>query len=208
MGQRMADFRYFDHLFGSAINDIFEATKRIECAIARIEHVTDEERPLAYQNLAAYCDMIAGLLSLPISKLQDRTSRLSCLIIELSVNTIIHHEMLPREDEQDYASKKQIVQNWNNAFRRDRVAIQNPIDKEPCLLLAVNSHDGYGRYTLENRHTKKRTGSYKSIFDLMPIQFVPDIPRKEGVIERRKKQAEEVPEQQQRPPEKDAAQRE
>jgi hypothetical protein len=89
-------------------------------------------------------------------------------------------------DENDYTAKKSYVLQVNEQLRQINSAISHPKTGEPCLLLAVNSRDGAGRYTLQSRLTKKRLGSYKSLSELLPIHLVKDVPRKEGVIERRK----------------------
>ena len=87
----------------------------------------------------------------------------------------------------DYENRKSFVKEFDDELRKYSAAIAHPESGEPCILLAVASRDGTGRFTLENRLTKKRGGFYKSITELLPLKLVPDAPRKEGVIERRKK---------------------
>ena len=87
---------------------------------------------------------------------------------------------------QNYTSKKLIVRELNEMMRPWDAAIWSDKLKEPCILVASGSRDGQGRYVLQGRITKKRVEAYKSIADLLPIKLVPDAPRKEGFIERRK----------------------
>lgn len=75
-------------------------------------------------------------------------------------------------------------------MRGHDAAIAHPVTGNPNLLLAIASYDKRGRYTLEDRATKKRSGSYKTLREITPFKLVPDIPRREGVIERRKKKGE------------------
>jgi hypothetical protein len=111
-------------------------------------------------------------------------------IIMDSTKAITNAEIQPlaesRKDEQEYAGKKRLVRIVNDALREQGAVLANPDTKEPCLLLAVNSRDGAGRYTLQSRITKKRTGSYTTLKDLLPLVPMLDVPRKEGVIEQRK----------------------
>ena len=89
--------------------------------------------------------------------------------------------------DESYESKKNIVIETNARLRQLNAAVAHPSTGEPCILYAVASRDGYGRYVLENRVTKKRSGAYTTLLDLLPVKLVPDVPRKEGVITRRKK---------------------
>lgn len=88
-----------------------------------------------------------------------------------------------------YDKLKLIVIKLNGILRKDDAAIAHPQTGEPSILYAVPSKDGDGRFTFESRITKKRTGFYKSLKELYPITLVPDVPRKEGAIERRKKKS-------------------
>lgn len=90
-----------------------------------------------------------------------------------------------------YDKKKTHIQLINSLLRRADLAFAHPETGDPCILYAQNSYDRLGRYTLENRITKKRSGSYKSLKELFPFKLVPDAPRKEGLIERRKNKPEE-----------------
>ena len=84
--------------------------------------------------------------------------------------------------EKSYEGKKNNVKHINSMIRKRDHAIAHPITGEPCLLLVLTSRDGMGRYTLENRLTKKRTGSYRSLAELVPVRLVQDAPRVEGVL--------------------------
>ena len=89
-------------------------------------------------------------------------------------------------EREGYEEKLEYVRQWNMTLRAVNGALAHPETSAPCILLAVSSYDGQGRYTLENRETKKRSGSYKSLREL-PVRVVPDLPRKGPNTERRKK---------------------
>lgn len=74
-------------------------------------------------------------------------------------------------DINDYTRKKETATWLNNALKIHNLTIYHPTEKTPCILLAVGSRDGYGRYVLENRETKKRSGAYCCIDDMIPIMI-------------------------------------
>lgn len=92
-----------------------------------------------------------------------------------------------------YADKTDGILYINDILRNLGLTFLHPETDEPCNLYAVPSRDGHGRFTLENRKTKVRTGGYKSFQELIPFKLVPTPPRKEGVIERRKESRKQSP---------------
>jgi hypothetical protein len=104
-------------------------------------------------------------------------------VTELIVNAYIPPQV--EKHGEDYEGKKQLVRYWNEFLRGS--AIAHPETGRPCMLLAVGSRDKAGRYVLEDRETRKRTGAYKTLLDILPVKIVADLPRKEGFIERRKR---------------------
>ncbi len=101
-------------------------------------------------------------------------------IIEVKVNDDLKREVADRSDELDYEKKKQLVRDTNSKLREygAAVAVRGKEGAwEPSVLLAVGSPDGCGRYVLENRITKKRTNTCKSLLDILPLTLTSDIPR-------------------------------
>ncbi len=117
---------------------------------------------------------------------EDMSKRIVLLALGMEINLYYRWLEKARRDERDYERKKENVREINARLRETRAAMENQENGEPCIIYAVTNHDGSGRYTLESRITKKRAGSYKSIIDLLPMKLVPDVPRREGVISRRK----------------------
>jgi hypothetical protein len=95
------------------------------------------------------------------------------------------------EDRYNYAVKLHWAQVVNDMLRSEQAAVAHPKTNEPCILLAVTSHDGAGRYTLESRLTKKRSGSYRSLSESLPFKLIADVPRKVAPVERRAKKADD-----------------
>jgi hypothetical protein len=89
-----------------------------------------------------------------------------------------------RLDEGDYELKKRLAKKVNETFRRDGAVICHPETKEPCLLLAVGSPDGKGRYVFASRQTRKRSHTSIALIDMLPLTPMPDSPRKESFLER------------------------
>ena len=77
-----------------------------------------------------------------------------------------------KDDREDYAWKKQIASDANQFARSFGVAFRAAGSDAPCVLFAVGSRDKCGRYVLEDRTTKTRTGSYKSLSELLPVALV------------------------------------
>lgn len=136
-------------------------------------------------------DDVASPVAAALPAAQHITVRLREIIHRLKdayLNNVYKAMMDRRDDRDDYEYKKEIVKHWNGFLRNDDLAIAHPATGKPCLLLAIGSRDGAGRYVLEDRETKKRSGAYKSLLDLLPVRLTDDIRRKEGFIEVRKRQ--------------------
>jgi hypothetical protein len=177
-----------------ALRQISEARDCVEVLMRRYEHVLSDD---AFNNLDLlnYFEPIYsvltqghGLNQLEWSGarlLNDVARMLSAKLIGLGL-TIYFDQIHFMEAELEYKGKSEIVADINSQLRKLDLAFAHPETGEACILYAVTSRDGMGRYSLENRITKTRTGGFKSIRKLMPFQLTTDIPRKEGVIERRK----------------------
>lgn len=113
--------------------------------------------------------------------------------VALVITFLFHTAPSNTGEGSDYEEKANFVYELNSMLRALRLCFAHPETGEPCNLYAVPSRDGHGRFTLENRETKVRTGGYKSFQELMPITLVLEPPRKEGVIERRKKSRKQSP---------------
>ena len=77
-----------------------------------------------------------------------------------------------KDDAQDYQWKKHLAADANLFARTFGVAFRTADSDAPCVLFAIGSRDKLGRYVLEDRVSKSRTGSYKSLAELLPIAFV------------------------------------
>lgn len=75
------------------------------------------------------------------------------------------------QEPEDYDRKKEIASWLNDALKRYNLTIYHPVEKKPCILLAVGSRDKQGRYVIENRETKKRSGAYRSVADMIPVMI-------------------------------------
>lgn len=93
-------------------------------------------------------------------------------------------ELAHRDDREDYKWKKELASDANRFARTFGVAFRTPEAAAPCVLFAVGSRDGFGRYVLEARETKTRTGSYKSLADLLPAALVSAPARAERYVPR------------------------
>jgi hypothetical protein len=84
--------------------------------------------------------------------------------------------------------KKQAFAKWLGAeLRRLDLAIRHPDDDRPCSLFVLPSHDpdrDIGRFVLADRETKKRTWTGLTLSSILPLWFVPDVPRREGLLSR------------------------
>jgi hypothetical protein len=111
---------------------------------------------------------------------------LELFVLQSKVNRFANAWTNIHENE-DYEDKKSFVIQINKILREGDAAIRHPETQQPSMLLALNSWRGVGRYTLEDRVTKKRQGSYKTVSELFPVSLIDDVQRKEGIIERREK---------------------
>lgn len=69
-------------------------------------------------------------------------------------------------------SLRDLAKKLNAECRAYGFAIAHPVTGEPCTLLVVQDKTG-GRFTLENRITKKRSHTTANIEDLLPFKLVP-----------------------------------
>lgn len=81
-------------------------------------------------------------------------------------------ELRKKDDREDYARKKELATLANQFGRFFGVALRTADADRPCILYAVGSRDKFGRYVLEDMEKKTRTGSYKSLGDLLPVELV------------------------------------
>lgn len=99
-------------------------------------------------------------------------------------NAWVRADLARRDDREDYKRKKELASAVNLFARTFGVALRAPDAAAPCVLFAVGSRDGFGRYVLEARETKTRTGSYKTLADLLPVELVSAPARAEHYVPR------------------------
>ena len=115
------------------------------------------------------------------------------VINQFTMNRYFRDLVAAKEDYKDYKSKLAAVREINDILRSCDGAIRHPDTGKPCIILAVASRDGFGRYVFEERETKTRSNASKALKELLPFTLMPDVPRKEAIVERRKKQAQAKP---------------
>ena len=89
--------------------------------------------------------------------------------------------------ESNYSDKQKIAEAINRQLRESRVAIIHPQSRELCVVFAISSKDGRGRYVLSSISTKKRSFTSERLDSFLPFQLGRAPLRKEGLIEKRKK---------------------
>jgi hypothetical protein len=110
------------------------------------------------------------------------------ILMERWINDFIPIELRRNPDADDYEVKRRAAHFTNDGLRARGLGIAHPETGEPCLLYANGDRDGKGRYVLEGRLTRKRTGAYKTLLELLSIKLAELPGRKEGFIEKRKRE--------------------
>jgi hypothetical protein len=169
------------------IRNLLGPTKEeIERALSNARAASDAIRDAAIGSLQAAFNIKIIELGLDFNCYSEEGYNITANVIDRVIEgkPPLHIFSLP----QNYATKKYIVRELNEVMRSWDAAIWSDKLEEPCILVASGSRDGQGRYVLQGRMSKKRVEAYKSIAELLPAKLVPDTPRKEGFIERRKSQ--------------------
>ena len=170
--------------------------KEIRSKLAHMLAKMDDELADAHPLLVQYAGVeIPGDLTTVMNELGLVRSNAHCLMIRLQeyelcisvslINNTIMSRLAYEDDTNDYSRKKQLGLHYRDVLREWGLAIYR--DGNAVNLLVVANRDGTGRYVLEDKISKKRTGAYKSLKDLLPLMLTRDIPRKEGFVEQRKK---------------------
>lgn len=97
-----------------------------------------------------------------------------CFGFSLNCDLMYAHETAP--DGGEYEEKKNAARHINAILRAAQLAILNKETRELCVVYAIATRDGKGVYTLEARDTRKRSGAYKTLAELLPLWLAPDIP--------------------------------
>lgn len=128
------------------------------------------------------------ILSFHAKDFDDLLEKMKFTWLEAKINVYLNDLLESNsEAESTYEAKKRIVQLLNEELRTgSKAAIKHPDTGAACMLLAVGSPDGLGRYVLEDRETKKRSKTTNSLRSLLPMSLIPDSVRREGLIDRRK----------------------
>jgi hypothetical protein len=93
------------------------------------------------------------------------------MVMQKIINLDVREQLSQCDDRTDYAQKKKIARWLGETLRGLSAAILHPETNEECVLFASGNRDGFGRYVLEEIETKKRSGAYKSIDDLLPLRL-------------------------------------
>ena len=119
-----------------------------------------------------------------LQKLEGRLNEAKQGILERQFNAYFTAKLRRRYDMSSYEKKKEVAKEINADLRHYGYAIRHPDSASPCMVLAVGSPDGTGRYVLADRLTKKRSHTCNTLLDLFPIGLVPEPRRREGFLEK------------------------
>ena len=169
------------------------AADTLEKVKSHLERITNEYeislKSLFKINLTAPFEDDASIQSLltqtvsaanSLSMLTDFT-KFTCM--ELQINLVLGNLCFgnPQHDNA-IGDKKKLVSQLNEYMRSNGFALRDTHsfsgDESPKILVITTSRDGKGRYSFEDRETKKRTGSYAGIEELIPLRFTKDLIRK------------------------------
>lgn len=109
----------------------------------------------------------------------------NALVVRAATHFLNHYVLQYLEmegEDEDRESKKYLVTSLNMFCKYYGVALRMPDNEDPCMIYAVGSRDGKGRYVMEHKASKKRSGAHKTIRDLLPLQLVTAPPREEGFL--------------------------
>jgi hypothetical protein len=118
-----------------------------------------------------------------LKKLEHLLDEAKLLILEKQFNVYWTHKLRRRYDLSSNEKKKEVAKEINVDLRHYEHAIRHPESGAACMVLAVGSPDGIGRYVLSDRLTKKRSHTSSSLLDLFPIRLVPLPRRKESFVD-------------------------
>jgi hypothetical protein len=119
-----------------------------------------------------------------LQKIEQRLNEAKRALLERQFNAQWTGKLGRRPDLMDYEKKKQVAKEINADLRHYGYSIRHPETGTPCMVLAVGSPDGAGRYVLADRLTKKRSNTCNALLDLFPIGLVPEPKRREGFLKR------------------------
>jgi hypothetical protein len=119
-----------------------------------------------------------------LQKVERRLEEAKQGILERQFNAYWTGKLRRRYDLSSYEKKKEVAKEINADLRHYGYAIRHPESASPCMVLAVGSPDGTGRYVLADRLTKKRSHTCNTLLDLFPIGLVPEPRRREGFLEK------------------------
>lgn len=109
----------------------------------------------------------------------------NALVVRAATHFLNHYVLQYLEmegEDEERESKKYLVTSLNMFCKYYGVALRMPDNEDPCMIYAVGSRDGKGRYVMEHKASKKRSGAHKTIRDLLPLQLVTAPPREEGFL--------------------------
>jgi hypothetical protein len=111
---------------------------------------------------------------LQLTALDKRLNEAKRGILERQFNAYWTGKARRKYDVASYTKKKEVAKEMNADLRHYGYSIRHPESGNPCLVLAVGSPDGAGRYVLADRLTKKRSHTCSTILDFFPICLVPE----------------------------------
>lgn len=126
-------------------------------------YLTREDFRLASNQVGVLLVQIAGMI--------NEYEIFALSLHEFNLNYYFHSKYMHRQDEASLDEKKSVAKMIADRLKQWGNVILHPDNGEPCNLYAISSLDGKGRYTLENRRTKKRSNTSKSIIDFLPLRI-------------------------------------
>ncbi|QDV34989.1 hypothetical protein [Tautonia plasticadhaerens] len=168
-----------DHIY-NAMRELKAANDAVDGALAEAARLLQEEG-VAFRVKAAKEVQSAAFLLYQVTSWLDYSVQSYQWLLEYA------QEIFRADDATDYARKQELAKKVNAELRERHQALRHPENGEPCVIYAMATRNGDGRYVLENRMTKKRSGSYKTLLELMPFRFTQDVARKEGLAGKKKK---------------------
>jgi hypothetical protein len=129
----------------------------------RIEYYPNESQldEIVHKDFIAFADNVIKLNNLYLWALSFRCN---CSLVSMV------REM--KNESSNIDAKRFIAGRIASFLVPNGLSIGHPESGEPCNIYVVPGSDGEGRYVLENRATKKRSHTSRTIIDLIPLLFV------------------------------------
>jgi DNA-binding XRE family transcriptional regulator len=175
------DERPLDQVFHSHAEDIQqvkEALRAIICGIGdtpEIPHADKSQMHHPFRACKHFYDKLSGVEAL----VKDAKAA----VLERQFNVYWTTKLKNKYDSENYEKKQEVAKEINGDLRHYGFAIRHPETGSPCMVLAVASTDGKGRYVLADRLTKRRSSTTTSLLDLFPVKLMCEPRRRESFLE-------------------------